>query len=78
VNNEMHIIKVISAIRMRGVRHVAYMEEKLNGYRVFMNNLNVRGCYDDGGIDGRIALKCILRKWDGCGLNYSDKPRNSL
>ena len=73
----MYIIKVTSATRLRGMRHVAYMGEKLNEYRMFMNNLNVSGCYDDVGTDGRIALKCILRKRDGCGLNASGQPRNS-
>jgi len=72
----MFIIKVISVTRLRGMRRVAYMGEKLNAYGVFMNNLNVRGCYDDIGTDGRITLNCILRKWDGCGLNSSGKPRN--
>jgi hypothetical protein len=53
------------------------MGETLTTYRVFMNNLNIRGCYDDVGTDGRLALKCILRKLDGSGLNSSGKPRNS-
>lgn len=68
------------------MRHVAYMGaiiddlcmgEKLNAYRVFTNNLNVRGCYNDVGTDESLALKCILRKQDECGLNSSGKPRDS-
>jgi hypothetical protein len=77
VSNETYIIKVISATNPRGMRHVAYMGKKPNAYRVFTNNLNIRGCYDDVGTDGGLALKCILRKWDGCELNSSGKPRNS-
>jgi hypothetical protein len=56
----MCIIKVISATRLRGMGHVAHMGEKLTAYSVFTNNLNVRGCYDDVGTDGKLALKYIL------------------
>lgn len=56
---------------------MAYMGGKLNAYSEFTNNLNIGGCYDDRGTDGRIVLKCILRKGDVCGLNSSGKPRAS-
>jgi hypothetical protein len=73
----MYVINVISTTRLKGMRHVTFTGEKLNAYGVFMNNLNIGGCYDDVSTDGRIALKCILRKRDGCGLNSSGKLRNS-
>jgi hypothetical protein len=68
---------VISATRLRGLRHVTYKREKLNACRAFKNYVNERGCCDDLGTDGRIALKCILRKRNGFGLNSSGNPRTS-
>jgi len=65
VNDEMYVIIVISTT-LRSMRHVAYMGEKLHAYRVFMNNLNIGGCYDDIGTDGRIALKCIIFMFAPC------------
>ena len=59
MNNEVYVITVTSTTRLRSMRHVAYMGEKLNAYRVFMNNLNIGGGYDDVGLDERIALNCI-------------------
>ena len=35
-------------------------------------NLRERDCFEDPGLDGRIILKCALKKWDGgCGLDRS-------
>ena len=40
-------------------------EEKRDVYRVLLGNLRERELLEDPGIDGRIILRCVLRKWDG-------------
>jgi len=38
-------------------------------------NLIERGLLEDTGVDGRIILKCIFRKWDG-GMDRIDVAQN--
>jgi hypothetical protein len=33
-------------------------------YRVLVGNLRERDHWGDSGVDGRIILRCIFRKWD--------------
>jgi hypothetical protein len=37
-------------------------------YKIMMGNLRERDHLEDPGIDGRIILRCILKKWDGRAL----------
>jgi hypothetical protein len=38
-------------------------------YRVMMGNLRERDCWGDPGVDGRMMLRCIFRKWEG-GMDW--------
>ena len=40
------------------------MGEGRDVYRVLVGNLRVRNHLGDPGVDGRIILRCIFRKWD--------------
>jgi hypothetical protein len=58
------IVRVIKSIRMRWAGHAARMgiEEVCTGF--WWGNVREGGHLEDPGIDGRIILKCIFRKWD--------------
>jgi hypothetical protein len=46
------------------------MEDRRGAYRVLAGNLRERDHLEDPGVDGRIILRWIFRKWDGeCGLD---------
>jgi hypothetical protein len=63
----VEVIPVIRSIRMIRVGHVARMGERRFAYRV---NLREREHLENPGVDGRIILKWIFRKWDvRYGLN---------
>ena len=59
-----NIVLVIKSRIMRWAGHVARMGEKRSVYRVLVGNLRGRGHLEDLGIDGRIILRWIFRKWD--------------
>jgi hypothetical protein len=60
-----NIVRVIKSRRMRWAGHVAGMRESRGMYRVFWwGNLRERDHLEDPGIDGRIILRRIFRKWD--------------
>jgi hypothetical protein len=40
-------------------------EEKAHSHRVLLENLKVRYHLEDTGMDGRIIIKWVLKKWDG-------------
>jgi hypothetical protein len=44
---------------------VAHMGERRGAYRVSWGNLREREHLEDPGIDGRIILRWIFRKWNG-------------
>ena len=58
------IVRVIKSRRMRGPRHVARIgnEEAYTGF--WWGNLRERDHLGDPGLDGRIILRWIFRKWD--------------
>jgi hypothetical protein len=60
-----NIIQVIKSRRMRWVGHVASMGEGRGAYRILVGRREGRSHLEDPGIDGRIILKWIFKKWDG-------------
>jgi hypothetical protein len=70
--NDLHsspnIVRLIKLRRTRWVGHVALMGgEAYTGF--WWGKLRDRDHLGDPGLDGRIILKWIFRKWDGHGLN---------
>jgi hypothetical protein len=59
-----NIVWVIKLRRMRWVGHVAHMGERRGVYRVWWGNMRERDHLGDPGIDLRMILRCIFRKWD--------------
>jgi len=66
-----NIVRVIKSRRMRWAWHVACMGER-RGYKGFWwGNLREKDHLQDPGVDGRIILRGIFRKWVG-GMNWID------
>jgi len=47
------------------VVHAARVGDRSGTYTVSWGDMNERNQFEDIGIDGRIILKWIFRKWDG-------------
>jgi hypothetical protein len=60
-----NIIRVIKLRRMRWAGHVARMEQGRGAYRILVGRPEGRNHLEDPGVDGRIILKWIFKKWDG-------------
>jgi hypothetical protein len=58
-----NIIRVIKSRIMRWAGHVACMGER-GAYRILVGDLREGDHLGDPGVDGRIILKCIFKKWD--------------
>jgi len=56
--------RVIKSRRMRWAGHMARMGERRGVYRGLAGNLREQEHLEDSGVDGRIILRCIFRKWD--------------
>jgi hypothetical protein len=56
----MHNISTV----MRWARHIARMWEGRGIYRFCCEKPEGNSYLEDPGIDGRIILRCIFRKWD--------------
>jgi len=59
-----NIVRVIKSRRMRWERHVARMGERWGVYRVLVEKPEGQRPFGDPGVDGRIILRWIFRKWD--------------
>jgi len=59
-----NIVRVTKSRRMRWAGHVARMGEGKGVYRVLWENLRLRDHFGDRGVDGRLILRLIFRKWD--------------
>jgi hypothetical protein len=60
-----NIVQVIKWRRMRWAVHVAGMGESRAYTGILWGNLRERDQLGEAGIDGKIILKWIFRKWDG-------------
>jgi len=61
-----NIVRVIKSRRMRWAGHVAHMGEERGVYRVLVGKPGGRNHWGDLGVDGRIILERISRRWDVC------------
>jgi hypothetical protein len=60
-----NIIWVIKSRRMRWAGYVARMGEGRGTYRILLGRPEGRNHLEDPGVDWRIILKWIFKKWDG-------------
>ena len=68
--SSLNIIRLIKSRRMRW-GHVARMAERKCAYRVLMGKPEGKSHSEDPGVDKRIILNCIFRKYDG-GMDLID------
>jgi len=59
-----NIVRVTKSRRMRFVVHVARMGERKGVYRVFVGQPDKVDHLENQGVDRRIILRLIFRKWD--------------
>ena len=66
-----NIIRMIKSRRIRWVGHVARMGEKRCVYRVLVGKPEGKSHLEDRGLDRRIILKYVFRKY-GVGMDWID------
>jgi hypothetical protein len=59
-----NIVRVIKSRKMRWAGHVARMEERRGVYRVLVGKPGERDHLEDPGVDVRIIIGWIFRKWN--------------
>ena len=59
-----NIVRVIKPRRMRRAGHVARTRERISCTGIWWGNLSESDHLGDPGVDGRIILRWIVRKWD--------------
>jgi hypothetical protein len=72
-----HIINLMKSRRVGG--HAAHMEGTRIAYKIWSEILNGRDHWEDLGVDGRIILQLILRRYSSlgtCGLDSSGWDRD--
>jgi hypothetical protein len=70
-----NIVQVIKSRRMRWAGNVARMGERRGVYRVSVGKPEGKNHLGDPGIDGKIILRWIYRKWDVMDRAGSDRDR---
>ena len=67
-----NIVRVIKSRRMRWAGHVARIGERRGVYRVLVGKPEGKKQLEEPGVDGRILLRWVFRKWNvGRGLDGS-------
>jgi hypothetical protein len=59
-----NILRVIKSRRMSWAGHVTRMGGGRVVYRVWWGNLRERDLWGDSGVDGKIIIEWIFKKWD--------------
>jgi hypothetical protein len=77
--NDLHssqsIIRVIKSRRMRCAGHVARMGKREGHTGFWWGNLRESDHLGDPGVDGKIILKWVFKKWDGGIEPAQDRDR---
>jgi hypothetical protein len=60
----LNIVRVIKSSRVRWAGHVARMGEGRGVYRVLVGKPEGKNRWGDRGVDGRIMLGWIFKRWD--------------
>jgi hypothetical protein len=58
------IVRIIKSRRMRRAGHVARMGERVACARYWWGNLKKRYQWGDPGVDGKMILRWLFRKWN--------------
>ena len=56
---------MIKSRRIGWAVHVARMGDRICAYNFWYRELKERDHSEDAGVDGKIILRCIFKKWDG-------------
>ena len=60
-----NIIRMMKSRRMRCAPHAARMGKRRRAYRVLVEKPGGKNHLEEQGVDGRIILRWIFRKWEG-------------
>jgi hypothetical protein len=61
---------------MRWAGHIASMGEGRGAYRILVGTPKGRNHLEDPGVDGRIILKWIFKKWAWGGMDWIDMAQD--